>query len=184
MKIQLGGGVAVKEGFTNIDILPLQGVDIVADLTKGIPLPDNSVDEVVAEHFIPHIPDVVFIMEEIHRVSKDGALVRIKVPYFKSHYACKDVTAKHFFTERTFEMFDRSYIERGLLAEYNIKCNMRMEKVTFNYVNRGTRFIPFVGLLRRFLWDIVRSIVVELRVVKGADSLPPSHALKKPVSAV
>ncbi len=71
-----------------------------------------------------------------------------------------------FFTERTFEYFDRDYIESEKLPEYKLKMNFKVTKLSYNYYTRGTRFIPFVGLLRRFLWDIVKSIVVELRVVK------------------
>jgi predicted SAM-dependent methyltransferase len=166
LRIQLGGGDDRKEGFVNIDILSLPSVDIVADINKGIPLPDNSVVEVLANYILEHIEDVPSLMEELYRVCKPNAKVVIKVPYFKSTAAFKDPTHVSFFTERTFEYFDRDFIENKKLPEYKLKMNFKVTKLTFNYYTRGTRFIPFVGLLRRFLWDIVKSIVVELRVVK------------------
>jgi predicted SAM-dependent methyltransferase len=67
-KINLGGGPNRKEGFVNIDILPLPEVDIKADLNKGIPLPDNSVEEVTALSVLEHLEDTCFVMEEIYRV--------------------------------------------------------------------------------------------------------------------
>lgn len=166
MKLLLGGGNEKREGFTNIDILKLPNVDIVADISKGIPLPDNSVDEIIAHYILSCLPNTVFIMEEMYRVCKNGARVEIKVPYLKSTAAFKDPTHVSFFTDRTFEYFDRSYIESGKLPEYNLKSNFKTVSLTYNYYTRGTRLIPFVGLLRRFFWDIVKSLVVELRVVK------------------
>ncbi len=162
----LGGGALTKQGFTNVDMLALPTVDVVADITKGLPFSDNSVDEVVADYVLEHLPDTVFIMQEIYRVCCNGAKVVIKVPYFKSTAAFKDPTHVKFFTERTFEYFDPAYVEDDRLPEYQLKTNFKLEKITYNYYTRGTRFIPFVALLRRFFWDIVKNIVVELRVVK------------------
>jgi predicted SAM-dependent methyltransferase len=166
LRINLGGGEEKIEGFLNIDIVELPTVDIVADISKGIPLPDNSVIEVRANYVLEHLANTVALMEELYRVCTHGARVRIRVPYFKSTAAFKDPTHVSFFTERTFEYFDRDYIENEKLPEYKLKLNFKMRKLTYNYYTRGARFIPFVGLARRFLWDIVKSIVVELEVVK------------------
>jgi SAM-dependent methyltransferase len=166
-KLLLGGGTLTKPGFTNIDILDLPGVDIVHDIQTGIPFDDNSVDMVLADNSFMYFHDVQFVMEEIWRVCKPNAMVVIKVPYYMSESGFKDIADVKRFTERTFEHFDRSYVERGLLPEYNIKCNFKMDKpVTFNYYRRGVRFIPFIWFWRRCFWNIVRTIVFELRVIK------------------
>ncbi|MBA3789280.1 methyltransferase domain-containing protein [Patescibacteria group bacterium] len=167
VRIQLGGGEIRKEGYLNIDILNLPTVDIVADITKGIPLPDNSVSEVRADYLFEHIPDTVALMKELYRICKPDAVLRIKVPYFKSTAAFKDPTHVSFFTERTFEYFDARYAEQGTLPEYQLNMDFRVTTLTYNYYTRGTKYLPFVGLLRRFCWDIVKSLVVELRVVKN-----------------
>jgi ubiquinone/menaquinone biosynthesis C-methylase UbiE len=113
-----------------------------------------------------HIADVTALMEEIYRVCKPGAKIKIRVPYFKSTAAFKDPTHVSFFTERTFEYFDRDFIDGHKLPEYKKKMNFKVRKFTYNYYTRGTKYLPFVGLLRRFLWDIVKSIVVELEAIK------------------
>jgi hypothetical protein len=115
---------------------------------------------------LEHINDVPALMEELYRICKHDAVVKIRVPYFKSTAAFKDPTHKSFFTERTFEYFDRAYQDSEALPEYKLKLNFKMTKLTYNYYTRGTKYLPFVSLLRRFFWDIVKSIVVELRVVK------------------
>ncbi|HUD03991.1 MAG TPA: hypothetical protein VMR73_00675 [Candidatus Paceibacterota bacterium] len=166
LRVNLGGGEEKIEGFINIDTVALPTVDIVADISKGIPLPDNSVIEVRANYILEHIKDTVFIMEEMYRVCKADAKVKIKVPYFKSTAAFKDPTHVSFFTERTFEYFDRDYIENGKLPEYKAKYNFKMIKLTYNYYVRGMRFVPCIGFWRKILWDVVKSIVVELRAEK------------------
>lgn len=167
IRLNLGGGQEKLEGFLNIDRVELPTVDIVADIEKGIPLPDNSVIEVRASYILEHIADVSALMQELYRVCKPDAKLVVKVPYFKSTAAFKDPTHRSFFTERTFEYFDRDYIDGHKLPEYKLEMNFKLTKLTYNYYTRGTRFLPFVGLLRRILWDVVKSIVVELHVVKG-----------------
>jgi predicted SAM-dependent methyltransferase len=166
LRLQLGGGEERIEGYVNIDIVDLPTVDIVADISKGLPLPDNSVIEIRANYIMEHIADVTALMEEIYRVCKPGAKIKIRVPYFKSTAAFKDPTHVSFFTERTFEYFDRDFIDGHKLPEYKKKMNFKVRKFTYNYYTRGTKYLPFVGLLRRFLWDIVKSIVVELEAIK------------------
>ena len=144
----------------------MPSVDIVADISKGIPLPDNSVIEVRASYILEHTPNTADLMEELYRVCKPHAKLNIKVPYFKSTAAFKDPTHVSFFSERTFEYFDRDYIDSEKLPEYKLKMNFKLVNLSYNYYTRGTRYIPFVSLLRRFLWDIVKSIVVELEVIK------------------
>jgi predicted SAM-dependent methyltransferase len=166
IRLNLGGGQEKFEGFLNIDRVKLPTVDIVADIEKGIPLPDNSVIEVRASYVLEHITDVPVLMQELYRICQPNARVVIKVPYFKSTAAFKDPTHRSFFTERTFEYFDRDYMEDQRLPEYDLMCDFKVTKFTYNYYNRGTRYLPCIALVRRFFWDVVKSIVVELRVEK------------------
>lgn len=142
-KINLGGGNTKLEGYLNIDVLALPHVDIVHDLSKGIPLPDNSVEEVYTAHFLEHLENVVFMMQEIYRVSKPGALIKIKVPYFKSIGAFKDPTHKSFFTERTFEYFDKTSSDKGDLPQYDLGVHFVTEKITYVWSAPWIRYIPF-----------------------------------------
>ena len=88
-----------------IDIGKLEGVDIVADLNKGIPLKDNSVDMLFSFHFLEHVNDFTRMVEEIHRVVKPNGIVKIRVSYFNCFDAFTDPTHKNFFTERAFDYF-------------------------------------------------------------------------------
>lgn len=155
------------EGYANIDVLDLPNVDIVYDLTKGIPLPDNSVNEVYSAHFLEHLEDTVAIMKEIYRVCVPGALVRIKVPYFKSIGAFKDPTHKSFFTEKTFDYFDKDHLLNNELPEYNLGVNFKVEKISYIWSSPLLRYLPGKKhFFIKFFWNIARSIYYELRVVK------------------
>lgn len=164
MKIQLGGGEIKLEGYTNIDILALLSVDIVHDLNTGIPLEDNSVEEVYADNCLEHLKDTCFIMEEIYRVCKPGAKVFIAVPYAQGDGAFKDPTHVAFFTENTFKYFDK----RSNLPDYQLKCDFRVKKLWYKFYQSGWKGrILNNSICKRYLWNIVKTIYVELVVNKA-----------------
>jgi SAM-dependent methyltransferase len=122
-------------GFFGLDIAPLPGVDVVCDLER-IPWPfkDSSGDEVVLFNILEHLPNTIKTMEEIWRICKPGALVRILVPYYNSPGAFQDPTHVRFFSERTFDYFtDDSATE---LSEYNYYSFARFEINSIDFQQR------------------------------------------------
>ena len=106
-------------------------------------------------------------MEEIFRVCKDGAIVKIKVPYFKSIGAFKDPTHKRFFTEETFTYFDKEERIKHNLVDYGIVASFKTEKIAYLWSSPWLRFLPFKKkFFVKYFWNIVRSIYFELIVVK------------------
>lgn len=87
-KLNLGCGRGIKEGWINIDRLNF-GQEIVRDITKGLPLNDDSIDGIHSEHCLEHIEreDVPFIWEEIYRVLKSGGIAEITVPHVREKQA-------------------------------------------------------------------------------------------------
>jgi len=86
-KLNLGSGNSRYDGFLNLDISEEFSPDIVCDLSQGIPLKDNSVDEINANHIIGHLSDTIFVMNETYRVCKHDAIVNIEVPHQNSKMA-------------------------------------------------------------------------------------------------
>ena len=84
MRLNVGSGRNTLDGWVNLDSQPLPGVDIVFDLEtcrhKAIPLDESSVDEFLVSHLLEHIVDVLPMMQELHRVAKNGAIMEIRVP--------------------------------------------------------------------------------------------------------
>jgi ubiquinone/menaquinone biosynthesis C-methylase UbiE len=104
--IDLGCGPNKKPGMIGIDVLPLSGVDIVANLEEGFPtIPDNSVDEFYTTHFLEHVYNFELLMAEMYRTLKPGGIAKITVPHFSNPYYYSDYTHKRFFGLYSFDYF-------------------------------------------------------------------------------
>ena len=86
VSIALGSGKTVPEGWIGFDY-GRSGENVYpVNLLLGIPLKDNSVDEILAEHIIEHFyfDDIVFLLEECYRVLVPGGKIRIVCPDAKN----------------------------------------------------------------------------------------------------
>lgn len=95
LRLDLGCGKNKKPGFVGVDILPFEGVDIVADLAnKKWPWGDGTVDEIHASHFIEHLKPKqrVHFANESYRVMKTGATLFTVTPHWAASRAYGDVT--------------------------------------------------------------------------------------------
>ncbi len=82
MKINLGCGRRVLEGFINCDIRELPGVDEIVDITKRLLWENGVVDEIEASHILEHFEahKTKKILAEFIRVLKPGGIANIEVP--------------------------------------------------------------------------------------------------------
>jgi predicted SAM-dependent methyltransferase len=81
-RLNWGCGPIAPFGWVNSDIEAAPGVDVVADIRKGLPLPANSFDYIVSIHALPEIPysDHDKALSELHRVLKPGGVLRLSLP--------------------------------------------------------------------------------------------------------
>jgi len=132
MKIlDLGCGNRKRPGAIGVDCNPDTQADIVHSLdVYPYPFEASEFDEIYADNVLEHLNDVIKTMEELHRISKPGGLVKIIVPYFRAHWAYIDPTHKHFFTVDSFTYFDGAHVHSKL---YNYsKARFRLEGLVFN----------------------------------------------------
>lgn len=80
VKLHIGAGDKRLEGWVNVDLKRLPGVDVVADVTKGLDF--ENVEAVFAEHFLEHlaVTDALAFLTESHRVLEDGGWIRLSTP--------------------------------------------------------------------------------------------------------
>ena len=106
VSMNLGCGKDIKKGHVNCDRIHLPGVDVLADLGKGLPFKTSCVDKIVCRYVLEHFEDIIPPMAEIHRVLKSGGTVHIEVPHCSWVGAYTDLTHKTFFSYQTMDVFE------------------------------------------------------------------------------
>ena len=158
--VDLGCGPNKAGGALGFDRLAQPGVHAVCDLERPLPIRTSSVDAVHMSHIIEHIRELIPFMEEVYRVCRAGAEVRVVAPYYTSRGAFRDPTHVRFITEDTFQYFEPP-------TDYGVKTHFRIERIEYGY-RKPFRFFPryVQKRCRRYLWNVVDNLVVTLRVVK------------------
>lgn len=130
-KLNIGCGRDIKAGYINIDIAPLDGVDIVSNISKEkLPFQDNDVDEVVCIDILEHV-DLIFAMREIHRVLKPNGKLSLRVPHFTSANNYIDPTHVRMFSARTFKFFTKKSLhDRDYYFDFAFSSIQEL-KITF-----------------------------------------------------
>lgn len=161
--LDLGCGSRKKEGCLGIDRHCLQDVNVVADVDRGLPFKNNSIDGIHSNYFLEHSVDIIAVFKEIYRVCKNGAVIELTVPYYTSINAFKDPTHKTFFTEDTFRYFSS---DQWYGSDYGIGTNLQLVKIKYHYSKIALFLFPFRKFLRRHFMNMVGAITVTLKVVK------------------
>lgn len=104
-KLNLGCGSDIREGWTNLDIAAIDGVDIVHDInTLPLPFGDDEFDYILAQDILEHL-EYIPLLEDLYRILKSGASLEIRVPHFTSRYNFNDPTHKKMFSSKTMDFF-------------------------------------------------------------------------------
>ncbi|MBU4643138.1 class I SAM-dependent methyltransferase [Bacillus toyonensis] len=129
-KLHLGCGRTILAGWINLDMVSVEGVDVIADLdnckTKPLPFADDSIDEFLASHLLEHIQQPLNLMEELHRIAKPNATMICHVPYGSSDDAFEDPTHIRQFFLNSFTYFSQPIYWR---ADYGYRGDWLIEKL-------------------------------------------------------
>ncbi|MBL8679333.1 MAG: methyltransferase domain-containing protein [Myxococcales bacterium] len=133
--LDVGCGRDKLPGAVGIDKNPRSHADIIHDLdVRPWPIEDDSFDEVRALDVLEHVDDFIGCVEEMHRVCRDGATIRVRMPFISSVDYFTDPTHKRAGTARTFDYFDPT----TALGRYRYSA-AELETVSVRY-QRGTPF--------------------------------------------
>lgn len=82
MKLHLGCGDKIIEGFTNVDIRPNTNVDLVDDISKLKSIDNNEVKLIYACHVLEHFNrfEYIKVLERWHQLLSEGGILRLSVP--------------------------------------------------------------------------------------------------------
>jgi glycosyltransferase involved in cell wall biosynthesis/SAM-dependent methyltransferase len=138
IKINLGCGKDIREGWVNVDVVEKYHPDIVHDLNKPLPFTDNYADYILAQDILEHFTreDLDLLLFQIARVLKIGGTLEVRVPnpdnIFERFEDDKE-TRNEFLYGTTFEtgVFGAHKVgfTEQMLVALMLKFNLYLEKI-------------------------------------------------------
>ena len=124
-KLNLGCGHKKRDGFINADIRKDIEADLIFDAVDGLPVKDNSLNEIMAFDFLEHLPlgKTIFLIEEVWRALKSGGKFEHFTPSTEGNGAFQDPTHLSFWNLNSWLYFSETQINK----EYGIKARFRVE---------------------------------------------------------
>lgn len=139
IKLHLGSGDDYRKGFVNIDVDKSIKTDICIDfIDKGIPFPDNSVDEIFCKNLFEHIPNPLEFLLEMKRVLKKGGnaiIITSNASYLIYHFPRKK--AYHDSYNLNHPPEDQHYFmfQKGHLLAFTRKAGMNLKELEYYISN-------------------------------------------------
>jgi SAM-dependent methyltransferase len=179
-ELDLGCGRNKHRGSIGVDRIPNPGVNLVADLDHfPYPLAANSFDRIYLTHVVEHLRSIPRLMEEVHRISRDGAEVVIVTPHYTDASSWQDPTHLWHLNSRSFDVF-----QEGADFDYYSTARFKVQQVEVKLLklyrvlglefllNLPNRYPIFRGLRRfweQYLCFLIRAkyLVFHLQTLKG-----------------
>jgi len=203
MKLNLGCGQNKLDGYVNVDkygdpdlridlehfpwapLIPSEVCTVPDAIDTAAALPDNSVDEVLANHVLEHLgatPEVfIGVMKELYRVCKPDALVQINVPHPRHEHFIGDPTHVRVITPEVLSLFSQENCRRWAamkaanspLALYHgvdfktVETRMILDGKWSDMHNKGLINSIKLDQAMRDHNNVVKEIRITLRVIKA-----------------
>lgn len=173
-KLNVGCGNDIQpgsEGWVNMDLLPLKGVEVVHDMLRfPWPFPDAHFERVFAQHVLEHVPHRIdgrardgflLFMEEVHRVLEPDGRFEAVVPYYRHDGYWIDPTHT-----RTVHPSNFFYLTPESHENFYTPARFRVEKLE----KRGHGFSILGGRINA--WHLQRYLRIKgLPFAEGANEL-------------
>ena len=186
-RLNLGCGRNILPDWINVDIVPLDGVDIIANLddcqNTKLPFADNEIDEFFASHLIEHLHKPLPFMAELHRIAKPNAKATFRVPFGSSDDAFEDQTHVRPYFLKSFGFFSQPFYFK---ADYGYRGDWLTEKITLLVdanVHQGKNAEQIMFEVNTFR-NIVKEMIVELRAIKPIREAKAELIVSPPIEIV
>lgn len=183
MKLNLGCGRKILNGYINLDVVDYGGNQI-QDLNKyPYPFEENTFDEILASHILEHLDNFRDAITEIYRIAKPNAILKVYAPFFLNTKYFGDPDHKIPFSIRTFDNYeyigDRKlkFYEKWKLdhrTNYESGAKFQILEKKFNISNfAALRWLNFLiniepVMYERFFSGILspEEVIFKLKVIK------------------
>ena len=182
--LDVGCGWNKVPGAIGIDSNPRAHADVIHDLgAVPYPFPDNEFDKIVCRHVIEHVPDVMALVAELHRITKPGGHISIVTPHYTNPDWPTDPTHRNHFNSYSFNCF----IEDRQLFPFYTDVRLKPLRTYVSLANLwrsiGLEFVvnldqrwPSFRFTRKF-WEFYlngvlrgKELSFEFEVIKGPDT--------------
>lgn len=178
VRLNLGCGRDIREGWVNIDCSPAPGVDHVVDFDSKpvLPFDDDSVSYSEGSHVIEHLRDPLPFMEELWRVTEPGGRAVFRCPYGSTDDADEDPTHVRRMFHGSWGYFGQPHYWR---ADYGYRGDWQPEEVTLVlFPEFGECGIAELQSMIRSQRNVVAEMTATLRCVKPRRE--PDRELQEP----
>ena len=151
-KLNLGSGGDYREGFVNLDINKNERAEVYADMNKKLPFPDSHFDFIYIDNALEHVDDVIFTINEMHRICKPHGIIVVYVPHFSSINNLKILTHKFSFGIDSFGIFTKNAVSKSFPCLFEVT----REKLIYSHRNSRFGFPPFINWFFNFnkYWQV------------------------------
>lgn len=173
-KLDIACGQNKQPGYTGIDIAG--DADISHDLFRfPWPIASGVVREVFVSHFVEHVPHYRpewngrdgwwLFWEEVHRITRKGATIRVIHPYVKSDRAFWDPTHVRFIHETTWYYLDANWRKAQGLDHYDTSADFEVVVINGSGIadtiaNRNAEMQAFA---RGHYWNVIADLDITLK---------------------
>jgi len=126
LDVGCGNKPTTKDGFITIgfDLRTMTKAAVVGNVEHPLPFASNVFDEIYCYNILEHVHKIIQLLEELYRVGKPGAIIKILSPHFSGMDAHQDITHVRGFGSRAFYPF----IGKNPELSHYAKCQFKLLK--------------------------------------------------------
>ncbi len=133
IKLHLGCGHRVLEGFENLDLFPFNKDVIKHDLNEKLPYKEGSVIYILCEHTLSYLDNPADFLYELHRVCKGGAKIDLIVNHFSLAFSYAELRKKR--SGFSYFMLGNKNWNREFYKMFKVSKRLNFTRVNFKFLN-------------------------------------------------
>jgi len=162
-KLNFGCGKDIRKDYINMDIVKIDGVDVIHNFNKfPYPFKDNTFEEVYCKHVLESVKELVNVMEELHRICKNGAIIKVYDIYYNCSGVHNDPYLIRSFNDNSFNFLEKDY-ETSFYTNKDFKI-IKRELIPTKF---GKLFPKLIRrTLSMIIGEVISNVYFEIKVIK------------------